>query len=119
MNYTMYVLPFGKYKGHPLTELDDDYLSWLYGLDDGLRQPLRGRVQEEFFRRTRRDAERPGGGNGRRPPERTRELVEAGFKTLARKHHPDVGGSDAAMRETLEARAWLVRHVTEAEVTLQ
>jgi Putative quorum-sensing-regulated virulence factor len=107
MTYTM---PFGRYRGHRLDELDDSYLAWLYTLD-GLRQPLRGRVREEFFRRKRSDA---AAGNGR-PPEHTTELIEAGFKVLARKHHPDVGGSEDAMCKSLEARAWLIRHVTEAQ----
>jgi hypothetical protein len=106
-------MPFGKYKGHPLDELDDSYLSWLYSLDD-LRPPPRDRVQEEFFRRRRNDASRFIPGNSR-PPERARELVDAEFKTLAKIHHPDVGGSDAAMRESLEARAWLIQHVTAAQ----
>jgi hypothetical protein len=107
MTYTM---PFGRYRGHRLDELDGSYLAWLYTLDD-LREPLRGRVREEFYRRRRSDA-LVGYG---RPPERTRELIEAGFKVLARTHHPDVGGSDAAMMETLSARVWLIRHVTEAQ----
>jgi hypothetical protein len=109
MSYTM---PFGRYKGWLLSEIDDGYIAWLYALDN-LRQPLRDRVDEEFERRRRRDAESPVARNGK-PPERTMELIDVGFKTLARKYHPDVGGSNAEMRESLEARAWLVRQANEA-----
>jgi hypothetical protein len=130
-----YRMPFGKFRGYPLDEIDDDYITWLYSLDD-LRQPLRGWVEEEFQRRRRRDEEeferhqqqtreRYGGNWGNKdrerplaengpPPERTTELIDAGFKSLARVHHPDVGGTDEGMRETLEARAWLLRQVNDA-----
>jgi hypothetical protein len=33
------------------------------------------------------------------------ELIEAGYKALAKKHHPDAGGSDKAMTEVNESRA--------------
>jgi len=42
-------------------------------------------------------------------PPFVRELVEAGFRSLTHKHHPDKGGSNEAMREILEAREWLYR----------
>jgi uncharacterized protein (DUF3820 family) len=54
LNYTM---PFGKYKGTPLDQLDDQYLLWVGCLND-LRPPLLGYVLKEMGRRL---AERPAG----------------------------------------------------------
>jgi hypothetical protein len=44
-----------------------------------------------------------------------RELIVAGRKQLAKKYHPDVGGSDSAMRTLNEISAWLQAVVTEQE----
>ena len=125
-----YTMPFGKHRGRRLDEIDDSYIAWLYSLDD-LREPLAGAIEEEFQRRMHRQEEARRSHRQRRhngwnddsriehaepPPPRTKELVEAGFKTLARIHHPDVGGTDEGMRETLEARQWLLRQVSAALV---
>jgi hypothetical protein len=97
-------MPFGKYKDRPVAELDDSYLTWLYSLDD-LREPLRTWVKVEFIYRFQTehedDATQP-------PPARASELIESGFRALARIYHPDVGGTDQAMCELLEARTWLM-----------
>ena len=44
------LMPFGKFKGQPLTVLDDPYLLWLLLLDD-LRDPLLTAVHAEADRR--------------------------------------------------------------------
>lgn len=87
-------MPFGKYEGWELAELPDDYLSWLYTLDD-LRYPLKGAVAAEVRRRSAEEsvlaiewAELPI----------LEEMLEAGFKVLLRKHHPDAGGDTAQMQ---------------------
>jgi hypothetical protein len=41
------------------------------------------------------------------PPEKAREIVDAGFKVLAAKLHPDAGGSVEEMQKLGEAIAWL------------
>jgi hypothetical protein len=46
------VMPFGKFKGEPLTALDDGYLDWLGAQE--LREPLKGRVAAEAQRRASR-----------------------------------------------------------------
>jgi len=114
-----YRMPFGKYRGWRLAELDDGYLTWLYSLD-GLRSPLRDSIDQEFKRRngahsnwnydTPRTADRADP-----PPERAKQIVESGFKTLAKVHHPDHGGSGDVMRSLLEARAWLLERVAALE----
>ena len=49
------LMPFGKYKGHELTALPDEYLLWLIATVP-LRDPLLSAVAEEI---TRRDLELP------------------------------------------------------------
>jgi hypothetical protein len=43
-------MPFGKFKGQPLTTLDDSYVLWLMLLDD-LRDPLLSAINSEADRR--------------------------------------------------------------------
>ena len=49
------LMPFGKYKGHDLHELPDDYLLWMIA-NIPLRDPLLSAVTEEI---TERDLELP------------------------------------------------------------
>lgn len=45
-------MPFGKYKGTALTELPQQYLDWiLSGEFEGLRGPLRAKLEDEQRRR--------------------------------------------------------------------
>jgi hypothetical protein len=45
-----YVMPFGKYKGQTLDEIDDEYLEWLLD-EDFVREPLRSQLRREGQRR--------------------------------------------------------------------
>ncbi len=95
-------MPFGRYRGLPLGELPDAYLHWLTTIR--LRSPLQEAVEAERRRRWS-----TGGAPvmaSARPP-RAAELVELGFRTAAKRHHPDTGGSNETMREILAARDWL------------
>lgn len=103
---TTVVMPFGKFKGKALADLDNHYLAWLYSLDD-LRSPLREQVEEEFLHRLR---EAPLPATDSQPPERTLDLIETGFKFLCRTIRSD-------LKEPLAARAWLIRCVAESEKT--
>jgi curved DNA-binding protein CbpA len=38
------------------------------------------------------------------------EVIEAAYHALAKLHHPDVGGSDAAMQRLNRARHMIVQH---------
>lgn len=44
------LVPFGKYRGMPLSDVPDDYLLWL-GTRDDLRNPLLKNVLNEMARR--------------------------------------------------------------------
>jgi hypothetical protein len=93
-------MPFGKYRGLPLRDLPDDYIDWLHSLDD-----LHGRLRREV------DAEwqyRQLQGESRRPVEHApdldaedrallAELIRAGYRSVAKKYHPDLGGNPETM----------------------
>lgn len=51
MKLDVYVLPFGRWRGHPLSAVPDRYLSWLRSIAD--RDPLRVAVELEVERRIR------------------------------------------------------------------
>src|SRR5262245_60469889 len=83
-------MPFGKFRGVPIEDLDDDYLRWLDQLDD-LREPLRSAVTEECVRRNCTKKVHMN-------LSMVQESIEAGRRTLAKKFHPDSGGSTEKMQ---------------------
>jgi len=92
----VYTMPFGKYQGQPLEALDDQYLFWVASLEH-LRDPLLTYIQAEINRRLAAQT-----GNGDLTfsiPERVvlERLITSGYRALARRAHPDVGGDHAAM----------------------
>jgi hypothetical protein len=90
-----YTMPFGRHRGRALADLPDGYFAWLRTLD--LREPLRSAVAEEV---ERRDRQRPD-------PRVVEDLIAAGQRALARRHHPDAGGSHDAMISVRLAADWL------------
>lgn len=93
-------MPFGMYSGCEVRNLPNDYLCWLHNEAKNITGYIADAIDAEYRSRGFTDAE---------VPLRVKEIIEAGFKALAFKHHPDVGGHADAMRELLEARAWLQR----------
>lgn len=88
-------MPFGKYQGVLIADLPDDYLSWLFTKLE-LREPLRTKVGTEYHARFSRRT------STATPPlpeviTMAEELVSAGYRKLAHRHHPDHGGDHAAM----------------------
>jgi len=120
-------MPFGKHKDVPLTEIPLDYLEWLAHVPD-LHGWLKSAVEEELDRR-----EWTGDGRARtqEPPPRQEppppvyagripapvtsalalDLVEAGRRALARKHHPDAGGDGQTMSAVNVTADWLGEHL--------
>lgn len=108
-------MPFGKYRGYQLEHLPDGYLAWLCDLDD-LRPRLKQAIEEEWERRhpSRQQAPPPGGSSSGfaldlQPEDRAllTDLLRAGYKALALKHHPDVGGQPDVMRRLNNLMEWL------------
>lgn len=83
-------MPFGRYRGEPLSALPDDYLAWLAGLDD-LRPPLRPALEAELARRAEGALLDPATA---RAAER---IVRSGYRLAALESHPDRGGSTEEM----------------------
>ena len=101
-------LPFGKYKGTPLHQLPADYFAWLCSLE--LRdQKLRLAIEDERHRRIFLE-EHPGSVN----PRLVDEIVGAGLRSLAKKFHPDHGGSHEQMQMINVAADWLRSQAREA-----
>ncbi len=87
-------MPFGKYQNWRIENLPDDYLEWLLSID--LRKPLLQAVQSEAQRR---------GLILKDPPSTLviAQLIVVGYKQLAKKYHPDCGGSHMDMVRLNEA----------------
>jgi len=100
-------LPFGKYRGWPLSEVPMTYLAWLlesarltWELREAITREIAARLDLPALPEANRGAEAL-------PPELrpwASEIVESGFKAAARRHHPDIGGTNDGMRALLAAR---------------
>ncbi len=94
-------MPFGKWRGLPLTEIPESYLSWVLEV---AREPLRTAILRELARRGASEPPVPG-LDLRIDPVAALDLIDAGRRALARKHHPDVAGGDAARMATINDTA--------------
>lgn len=116
-------MPFGKHKGARLSAIPWDYLRWLTTID--LSPWLREAVEAELEAREgrgrqerRRAYEPPPPGPadlGRVDPALGLELVDAGRRALALRHHPDRGGDVSVMARVNDAadrlRDWFSRRL--------
>lgn len=93
-------MPFGQHKGKPLSELPENYFFWLLSIV--LREPLLSAVKEEADRRHHAAIAKV-----KFDAVWALAIVAAGVKVLARKHHPDVGGSNETMALINHAADWL------------
>jgi len=103
-------MPFGRYQGQSLEVVPSGYLEWLASRPD-LRPPLRGHVFAELARRRAHVDAEPLMARPSAAPAMVDELIEQGFRSLARRHHPDVGGTHEGMLAVVEARDWLREQV--------
>jgi len=92
---------FGKYRGWQLEKIPADYLSWL--VDNVERESIRMIAREELNRRlkTKYEAAQPKQKLNVRDP-LTWQILEAGYRALAKKFHPDAGG-DLGMMQKLNS----------------
>lgn len=91
-------IPYGEHKGCELSDLDEGSLRWL--LDTS--RTLVTEITRELDRRRPRlfpDAEFAADSSRAELPDIIAELVEAGYRALAKKKHPDVGGKTTDMVE--------------------
>ncbi len=100
-------IPFGKHKGFSLCDLPEDYLNWLLTIE--IREPLRSAIRAEADAR-RLNAEARDYSSAPYVAV-VDELVSAGFKSLAKRLHPDVGGTHEKMIEITHAAEWVKSQV--------
>jgi len=110
----MRTMPFGKFRGTPIRELPDDYINWLLSLDD-LRDPLAGAIAAEHNRRVfgapRSERADTPLQNDCPSRETAQKIIDAGFRSVATKAHPDRGGTHEQMVLTNAVVAWLRQFV--------
>lgn len=101
-------MPFGRHKGVELPEIPDDYLRWLYCEAD-LFGALEDAVNDEYWRRfgdsKPKEVTVPVLPLSAMQRDVARKVIDAGYRHLAMKNHPDIGGDHRAMvaiNETVE-----------------
>jgi uncharacterized protein (DUF3820 family) len=80
-------MPFGKYRGQDIQDVPGDYLVWLWENVE-LREPLRSEVYLCLFEGL--DAVVPS------------DKLKTTYRELAKKWHPDMGGTTEAMQAVNE-----------------
>ncbi len=93
-------MPFGQYKGQPLSTIPDEYLEWLTTIE--LREPLASAVYAEIA--ARRDPSKPD-------LMLAKAIINLGYRKLATEKHPDVGGTEDEMKSLNSTADWLRRQV--------
>ena len=88
-------LTFGKYQGRDIEDVPEDYLLWLYRRNRLLQKA----IEEELDIEPERSKPEPPKDNVNVPPGMLNDLIEAGFKSLAVKMHPDHNGDVRKMQE--------------------
>jgi hypothetical protein len=91
-------LGFGKYKDTPMDEVPEDYLEWII-------QSSRDRIVEletELKRRAMSEDEKASWAE---------RIVKEGFRILAKRYHPDTGGSATEFQALTAASLKLKEHV--------
>ena len=88
------ILKFGKYRGMPIEDVPTEYLEWM--LDTNQR--MIATIEQELDRRKlSEEAELSW----------IEKVIRSGYRELAKKHHPDVGGSEDEMRQVVAAVEYL------------
>lgn len=102
-------MPWGKYKGDRIDEVPLGYLAWLLEEGRSLEPTFERHVRVEVASRLGLSSERTARPALPAPhiADAAAEMVSLGFRALAKRAHPDQGGSHHAMLAANEARDWL------------
>jgi hypothetical protein len=103
-------MPWGKFRGWLLTDITSSYLCWVLESAEYASPVLRAAIQDVLQTRFGSPTSAPPP-----PPRRgacpdtslASEIVSAGVRTLAKRHHPDVGGDTATMQKLNATADWL------------
>lgn len=91
----MTTMPFGKHVGEKLDEIPLDYLRWVLreckSIPFGLRRAIRDVIAANERDANQEPAASPG------VPVVWSEVISVWYRQMARKYHPDRGGSHEAM----------------------
>ena len=96
------ILQFGKYKGKDAADVPTDYLKWLERTQTANLRELRADMRKLHLA-TSEDTTVTYRTAALTPLQM--EMMEAGYRHLARQRHPDHGGSNEAMRGLNDAIA--------------
>ena len=96
-------MPWGKYRGLPLERIESSYLLWVIekaDLTDGeleyeIRRELGARFMTGIRHKSCPDTDL------------ATQIVDAGLRALAKRHHPDVGGDTRTMQTLVSTADWL------------
>lgn len=87
-------LSFGKYAGQKLSDVPKDYIEWLISTREKDIKQYRAELERREMLETQASSTLD-------------KIIQEGFKALAKKAHPDQGGSDKQFRELQAAREQL------------
>ena len=91
------IIKFGKYRGYDITEVPIEYLEWML---EANRRTI-SEIEEELERRKLAEMAKMSW---------LERVIATGYKELAKKHHPDVGG-DAHEMQQINAAVELLREM--------
>jgi hypothetical protein len=104
-------MPWGKFRGIPLTEIESGYLCFVLEKCENVRVDLIDAINDELRSRFGTPPPpSPPASPWRKPcpdPVMAARLVAAGLHALAKQHHPDVGGDTATMQKLNLVAEWL------------
>ena len=102
-------MQFGRYRGLELEKVPADYLVWLYRQSASTRKSIHRELISRGLLDQESENEQEHRHNGTNIPTDPSalfdELVEEGFRALAKKLHPDKGGNTERMQERTEFTA--------------
>lgn len=94
-------LPFGKYKGWHISQVPDDYITWLMD-DPRIWETTRAAANREWYRRHPDVIVVEEKIMFEIPPDlnkQAKELILAGYRSMVKKYHPDAGGDEEEMKK--------------------
>jgi len=104
-------MPWGKFRGYPLEDIESSYLVWVLESCERARPELVGAILRELQTRFGSPPPPPPSSSSVRKtcpdPALAAQLISTGLRVLAQKFHPDKGGDTATMQKLNAVAAWL------------